>query len=355
MYNSLLDRSVRGSARTLIIINALVIAAIAGIIAFNWRYYRNYVSGPYDMPRDELIDLASADEAARYYVSVTGDDAFDSGYQEVSRSVNRRTGRVQSERVTASFMIVAFDDRLLMVKSEDEVPRNENVGALIAMPADLRSDFISEVRSEEPELADAIDSALLPVMLDTKPFRTFGTIGLVVMLPLLGLALFNVVRGVQRMTDPQKHPAVRALAAQGSYHEVASRIEDEFRNQVGVVKIGNVTITPSWIISRAGTALTILHRDDIAWVYLKVVQRRVNGIPVGKNYAAIIMARPNASLTINANEAKASEILIEISRRAPWALTGYSAELEQDWKKNRAQVLAAVDQRRAQITQRQQF
>ncbi len=47
-----------------------------------------------------------------------------------------------------------------------------------------------------------------------------------------------------------------------------------------------------------------------------------------------------------------NQVLESAAQRAPWLLTGYSADLEKTWKQNRAAVVEAVEQRRQQIRRR---
>ena len=48
-------------------------------------------------------------------------------------------------------------------------------------------------------------------------------------------------------------------------------------------------------------------------------------------------------------EQPTDEMLRAIAGRAPWAVMGYSNELDQAWKKDRAGFLAAVDRRKAEV------
>jgi hypothetical protein len=44
-----------------------------------------------------------------------------------------------------------------------------------------------------------------------------------------------------------------------------------------------------------------------------------------------------------------SQALEAACQRAPWLMAGFSPDLEQTWKSNRAALIAAVDQRHRQV------
>jgi hypothetical protein len=355
MHDSLLRRYVRRNARQLLLLNGLLLLIVIGVFVATSRYYRNFFSGPYAMSRLELAALEEAGEADRYYVTLAGDEVLETGYQQVSQTLDKRTREVKSERVTADFNMLVLDRRLLMVKAEPGAARTEYVGALVDMPADLRQDLLASIRAEDPDVADGIDDALLPVMLDATGFKSRGILGLIFAIPVLGLAGFNLVRGFARLSDPQKHPALRALRSKGAFAELDAQIEAEVRTGTNVVTIGGATITPSWLISYQWGKLVVVPIGDIVWMYPHVTQTRVYGIPAGKSFAAAIKARPSVNLKIAGREDQIRQLLLAIAERAPWVLIGYTAALESDWKRNPGAVLTAVDQRRAQVLAQRQF
>lgn len=53
-------------------------------------------------------------------------------------------------------------------------------------------------------------------------------------------------------------------------------------------------------------------------------------------------------MVVQAKEDLINQMLSAVVQRAPWALAGHSAEIEQAWKSNRQSVIAAVEQRRQQ-------
>jgi hypothetical protein len=114
----------------------------------------------------------------------------------------------------------------------------------------------------------------------------------------------------------------------------------------------NFHFTKNWLVYTAMGQFQAVRFEDLAWLYMHVTTTRSYGIAVAKTYA--VMARDKfgaqLNLTVGNKEQPALEIIQEIGRRAPWAVGGFSKELEQAWKKDRAGFLAQVETRKGQFT-----
>jgi hypothetical protein len=86
--------------------------------------------------------------------------------------------------------------------------------------------------------------------------------------------------------------------------------------------------------------------EDVVWAYLQVVKHYHSGIPTGKSHFVKVFDREGTSATISTKKKTAPELLQTLQRRVPWAVYGFSADIEQLWKKRRAEFLSSVDQRR---------
>jgi hypothetical protein len=93
--------------------------------------------------------------------------------------------------------------------------------------------------------------------------------------------------------------------------------------------------------------------EDLAWMYGKVTQHRTNGVPTGKTYSTLFWDRHGKLLTVNGKEQAMQDTLQAVYSHAPWAIVGYKTEIEKAWKSNRQSVLAAVEQRRSEVLQKQ--
>jgi len=179
---------------------------------------------------------------------------------------------------------------------------------------------------------------------------------------LIGLPIvsFNGIKNGQGwLRDPHSHP-VLVWSRLGTTHAVAALLDYEMANTDQHAKLHGVLFTPSWLLlnSHINHAFPL---SEIAWVYTKITQRRQGLIPVSKEYALLVYARNGRLITIpcgslsptiigksvNVPEQKTQELTQELMRRAPGALYGYSAKLQQVWEKQRDLVVAKVDERQA--------
>ena len=338
MNNSLVHSTIRRSNRNQLILCVAGALLLVGLAALNTRYFYNFFFGPFPADRQALLATTDAGALRQYFVKISGDQVLDTGAQEVSR--NTRSG---SERVTASFMALLLDERLLIVKAQDDKETTDFTGYLEAIPTDVRTEIIADAERDEP----ALRGAFLPYMLNTDSFRGTGYVALGLGIPLFGLCLWGLARALRRINDPSAHPILRALSRFGPPDYVASQIDAEML--AANPKVGGVHLTPNWLVHAAPASLNATRIDDVVWAYKQVTQHRTNGIPTGKTYAAQIWDRHGVRITVTGKEPAVTQALEAVAQRCPWVLAGYSPELEKTWKQNRAAVVDAVEQRRRQV------
>ena len=339
MSTSFVHTIIRRSNRNLLIWGVVGAALLISLAAINLRYLYNFFAGPLAIDRRTL--LAADDPAAlqRYWVTVTGDDVFDTGFQRVTR--NTKTG---SERVTGAYMSLLLDKHILLVKAQDNQSLTTFTGSLEALSSDVRSQIIADAEHEAP----ALRGAFLPYMLNTDSFRTGGYVALGLGIPLFGLCIFAIASALRRGGNPAAHPIMRALGRFGAPAAVAEQLDAELLTQHR--QVGELHLTPTWLVQASKSRLAAIRIEDVVWAYKQVTQRRVNGVPTGKSYAAQIWDRHGVCMTVAGSDAIISQALEAACHRAPWLMAGFSPELEKAWKSNRAMLIAAVDQRRHQIT-----
>jgi hypothetical protein len=277
----------------------------------------------------------------RYFVTVTGDEAIDTGIQYVSRST--RSGR---ETVEANYMALRLGDRFLLVKAPTTATLTTYTGAISSLSSLEQREVMDELKSNLPELKDAF----LPYILDAHGFRFGGYVGLVIGIPALLWCGFSAIRALQRSADPAQHPIARSLARFGQPQFVIGEIENELLSPR--LSMQPLFITANWLVNANPTQVQATRLSDIIWIYKQVTQRRVNGVPTGKTYATHVCDSHGTQLIIPAkNEQAADQVLAAVYQTAPWVLAGYNAEIAQAWKKDRASLVAAVAQRRQQLAQ----
>jgi hypothetical protein len=83
----------------------------------------------------------------------------------------------------------------------------------------------------------------------------------------------------------------------------------------------------------------------MVWVYKKVTKHSINFIPTGKTYSVVLVGRHRQRIEEQMKEKAVNEMLADLAARVPWALFGFTKELEKAWQKDPAGVIAAVDSR----------
>ncbi|GAP15992.1 hypothetical protein LARV_03787 [Longilinea arvoryzae] len=336
MLEGIVTKAIRRSNRTLLALSVVGILAVLALVALNTRYFYNFILGPAPVTADEVTGYTGAGQPQRYWVTVTGEEVYDTGIQYV----NQESGK---ETVENSYLALVQNDRLLLVKVPGEaVEQTTFTGWLAEMSDDEYREIVQSIETDQPELT----GVFLPFMLETGNFRLNGILGIVIGLGVLAACVVGLVKGIRRSGDPNEHPIARRLARLGPVDFVISRIEGEMTSNH--LTLGKAHLTANWLVFAPGSDLQAARFEDIAWIYKHVTTYRTYGIPVSKRFVAKVFDRFGGQMTIEAGnkESKADELVRAIYERAPWALAGFTPDLEKAWKKDRTAFLDAVEQRR---------
>lgn len=340
MSSQLISNTIRSSNIRRIITSVIIALIVLGVGLFNIRYIANFFAGPRDIDHSELLQIDNADKVSRNWVNVKADQTIDTGYQMVETS---RTGR---ETVESNYLALVIDDRILLVESPSADEVTEVSGALIPISDEIRSKVITELE-QEADLQDVF----LPYMLDAGNFRMPGYIGMGIGGIILLFCAWGVFMGVMQ-TDVSRHPIMRRLSRFGDPTMTVSEIENELLAPRW--QHDKLRITTSWLVYTVAADFSAMRLNELVWMYKQVTQRRVNGIPAGKTFTAIFCDSHGQQIVVQGkNEQDVEEILTQVHGFAPWALAGYNNDIEKAWKKDRAALIEAVAQRRAQPQQPQ--
>lgn len=313
---------------------------IAGGFAFN--YLVGFFTGPVKMTGAELLALESLDGLRNYYIDFTGDDSFDTGYEYVS------TSESGVETVQYSYPALMVGESILLVKSPGRLvgtPSRTYTGALVPVPSDVQAEVIGALEREFAELR----GAFLPYMLDATDYRIGGYIGLAVGAAVGLLALFLIVTGLRAMTNPATHAIMKRLGRYGPAQNIGMQIEMEMKGQHTTLQ-NKLHFLRSWLVQTNRSSFDAARFDDMTWFYKHITKNKTYGITVAKTFAAHVWDKHGTMITITARkEQQIDEILNALYARAPWAVAGYSNEINKMWRKDRPSFVAAVGQRRAQI------
>src|SRR5215831_12259942 len=103
----------RRTTRNLLIVNGVLLVALASLALANLRYLHNFFAGPFPTRMEQLAGLASVDGLERRFVTVAGERCFDTGFSQTT------TRRTRSGTVTTlhRFSVLVVGDRALVVTS----------------------------------------------------------------------------------------------------------------------------------------------------------------------------------------------------------------------------------------------
>ena len=343
MNESIIQRVTRRSNRQLLALSLLGLVLAAGLGILNLRYFYNFFLGPFEATPDEIISASSAAAPQNYWVNIRGEELLNTGIQYVT---TRDSGE---ETVDASYYALLLGERLLLVKLEGNLAADTLdpylTGWLENISGEEKTEILQEIETEVPELVDVF----LPFKLNTGNFRTGGIVGLIAGAVVVGLSLWGLLLVIRRNSDPASHPVLKALERFGPLDFVTSRIEAEMAGEHQ--KIGKLNLTSNWMVYEDQANLKATRYEDVTWIYKHITTQRYYGIPISKTFTTMVYDRHGAQLQLvgGRKEQPTDEMLRAIAGRAPWAVMGYSNELDQTWKKDRAEFLAAVDRRKSEV------
>ena len=330
----------RKANRNLLLVNGIILALLLCFVAVQGRYFYNFILGSQKIEPAELVRPTSPSQRSRNFVTVQGEKSVLTGYQEVVRKINKATRQVVSTEVKAEYAFLKVQDKLLLVKARPGAARLEYSGALTPVPADFQQDYLKSLLAERPQLAGRI----LPFELDATEYLNTGITFLILGLPLGALAIWNCGKALRRSSNEATLPGLATLAAYGNVDQLSMEIETERKLQKE--RYGDLEVTQSWIMRRSLFSLWLCPVHDLAWAYKKVTKHSVYFIPTGKTFAVILAGGRRQRVEVNMPEPLANQLLTTLAARAPWAIFGFSADIEKAWRKKTQAFLDMVAERK---------
>jgi hypothetical protein len=333
--NNLIYKSIRRSNINLMIMSVIALVVAIGIGVYSsLPYFRAKFSAPTTLDEKALSEI-SADAAPLYFHQIKADLVFDSGYEEYTEYDNG------SQRTDAYFAMAFVGKYIVMVRLDTAVDEAQMtyIGAFV-QPDSVQSEIFTDFQREVPDDADK----LVPLLLDTvdQEFNWYGGAAILAIFLLLGL--WGVVTFFQRNANPQNHPTLKKLAKYGDVSTVVESLDKELGSMPD--EVGKLQLTRNWLVQSAGTTFEAIPYRDLVWVYKMVQTGKYNS----KTYYAHLCDKHGKMVAIVAKEEQVNQMLQAVMSRAPWAFAGYTDEVKKAWDKDRQQLVAAVEQRKAQFS-----
>lgn len=320
---------------------AWAVVAVLGIVlvAANLRYFANFVAGPFVMGSSELARIVDPTQSPQYFARVSGTRAMDMGIQQIT--IRKRGGTEVSRSVSAGYYALDLGEKLLIVKSASGMPLSVE-GELGRIPPDLDRQLF-----DTPEMQSLRDQ-FYPLYLDAAgSFRTAGYVAIALWLTFLGLAAWKAVPTWRQLRDLGSHPVVRRVASWGDPVQVSAEIETEWTSP-GIRRHSSWTLTPSYIVESSYFGFNVLRFWDLLWAYKRVTKKSVNFIPTGKDYHAVFICY-GGSATVQGSEEEVDEMLQSAAQRAPWAIFGYTDEVQKAFNEHTRDFCLTVEERRRKV------
>jgi hypothetical protein len=331
-------RAVRQRALRQLWLWLICTALVAVCLYYSRIYWNNFFQGPYDLSVDQLdAPLDSGKE----FVAVTGERVFPSGIQTVT--THTRNGVKESSEVTSAYYLLVMDHRRILIVDSRTSPSTTVSGEIKWLPEELVAQIF-------PNADDAkMRAATYPFYMSAaEDYRIPGywTIGCLAIY--LTAMLYFGRRAWRFVENPALHPVVSRVESWSDAMAITVMSEREMEQAVRF-KGSQVTITDNFLIKRTFLSFNMFPLGHLLWAYKKETLRMINFIPVGKTREAVLVFY-GGQVELPSRKKRVEEVLNYVASKAPWAIVGYSEELNSAFKKDASGFYAAVEERRAALS-----
>ncbi|MBI1276791.1 MAG: hypothetical protein GC179_01550 [Anaerolineaceae bacterium] len=317
---------IRRSNRNQLLVWGIGLILVLIAISFSVNQYYNLLAGPFEVDKSYIEAIKDVTQLDKFYVTIKGDKTADTQYY-----VTNTTNGIETSKYY--YKALVLDKNLLLVKTGEVNNQDGYTGALTPIPFDEQREIVDPLNSE----------AFLPFMLDAGDFRNTGFAGMAAAAIVFLVCLWGILRTVSRVVSHERHPIWRGLERFGEPVSVADQITTEVNSSAQ--QVGKAQLTSNWLVAAQKSTLETTQLKDIIWIYKKVVNGRG-----GRRFSALIYDRYGKLTTVTGKEAQVDETLRGLAQRMPWIMVGYSAQTQAAWNKDRANFIAAVDQRKKQAS-----
>jgi hypothetical protein len=337
---SWISKRIRSVSFRRVVVWSLVLLAGVLLAASDQRYIANFIGGPYNLVGADLDSIRNVEATPHYYARVSAEKVLDTGLREYT--VRTRSGVETSRDESAAYHALVMGNRFLVVKTPG-AGVNVAEGRLVPWPPELESQLFDsrEMRS--------LRANFYPFYLDSGPFRRPGYIVIAVAVVFLALFFWQAFPAWRAWRNPEAHQLAKRIATWGNPLVVSAEAEREYQQPYlkagGGWRLGN-----KYMVQSGFFGIDVVRVQDVLWAYKKITKHSVNFIPTGKSYEAVVNSYGRTA-TIPGKEKGVDQVLLFLQSKAPWAVHGFSDELQALWTKKQAEFVAAVEDRRREQAQ----
>jgi hypothetical protein len=337
MGEGFLGKAIKRAGRNCIFIGVGGLAIVVLLFSAARGYFYNFLHGPFPIDRAQLLSNQNPGDRRESFVTVQVQETIDTGFEESSIDYFITTHH--------PFLASKIGDRLLLIKASKESTATQFSGEITSVPSDVQNQVLAVLQQKYPDLK----GRFLPVMLDATSYRLNGYLGIAAG-TLFGLGLLWCLwKGLNWSAKPETHHVWKKLALYGPAEQVGSQLDAELRSEGGGETFGNAHVTTNWLVHSSAYDVHVMRLTDVVWAYPQVIKHYHSGIPTGKSHFVKVFDRPGSLITVSVKKNIGPNLLLALQRRSPWAIYGFTADLEQMWKKRRPEFLQTVDQQKKRI------
>lgn len=189
----------------------------------------------------------------------------------------------------------------------------------------------------------------------------FAPFLIALIISVVGIIIGIIVYTTKNGSNPEEHSIVKSISSRyKDYSRVLNQIDQEAN--LNPIKYGNTLFTTNWVLQPSLYGLSVTNRAELVWAYLKKTVHSVNFIPVNTTNSVILCSfkqKENCELLnmykneiVITGDKNAKKLLNFISQYSPWAIVGYTDEIDRLWSKRTSEILSVVINKRNSYYQR---
>ena len=343
-----IQTAAKKSNTNLTIMTGLAILALIIVALASFRYIYNLVAGPFPIEASALAAYEKPTQSLKSRVTVQPSRVIDTGY----RYTSEKNGNVTTQ---AAYHVMQLEDKYLLVKFEGD--RTGDLNSPAAMEGNLRAfskmereNVYAALLEEEPSL----NGLLMPFLFDATSYTASGWGWIAALVVLVVLALLGLLNVFKRSRGQFEHPIYKNLARYGDPQAVSAHLDEELSGQHEVLQ-KHYHFTPNWFAFLNGGSFDAVPYQDLLWYYMHTLTQKRYGITVGHTHSLMMgdrQGKKHSLMVSTKSEEPVLELMEALNRHAPWAIRGYSPELEQAYNKDRQALIAEVDRAYQEYQQR---
>jgi hypothetical protein len=302
----------------------------------------------YFAPLDVSRSLSAIDDIARRPLGLeTFNVSLTAPYSDM---VDPEIQKTEDGKPVGNYLAVFLDDKYVYcyIRAADyEALAGDGytfTGSLRKMEPKLISMAVEDMVEDGISQNDA-DNFLYGYYIDTTDNGAFARTFLYILtLLLLFFGLLAAARTILALIDVRNFSQVRKLSKYGDRDMLFEQIEEDYAvAEDDVFSLGrgrgSVCLGDRWIVvlgGFGGLGVKFMRAEDLLWAYKLKRTTRYYGVISAGTYHFLMLRGKTVSLSVAGREQSVDMLLFAISGRYPWAIVGYSAELEAAWKSDRS-------------------